>query len=1064
LKREPADHVLCAWGAAGDAESAMRAACEALELVHALAAHDSAPHLWWVTRAAVAVESGDDVAVAGSSVWGVGRSLARERPELACTLLDLEPGSELVDVLLHENGAGDHEDQIAWREGRRHVARLTRAAELPDLPEAENYQLVFDRSGTLDGLSLRGTERRAPLPGEIEIEVCASGLNFRDVMGALGMVPRDLGALGSECSGVVTQIGRSVQHLALGDRVMAIVNGSFSRYVTLDARFAAPVPEGLSLLQAATIPVAFLTAWYALHDLARLRAGETLLIHSAAGGVGMAAVQVARQIGANVVATASPPKWSLVRSMGVSEVASSRDLAFVERFRPPTARVDVVLNSLGREFNDASLSLLSPGGRFVEMGKTDIRQPSEVARAYPGVSYTFFDLEDAGVQRMAAMLAEIGRGFSAGAFAALPVRAFAMTEAESAFRLMARGRHVGKLALLPVAAPISERSTVLVTGGLGALGLEAARALAERGVRHLLLFGRRGMESADATLNVAALEALGARVTVVAGDAAIAADVDRALALIPPDLPLRGVVHTAGVLDDGMLEAQTVERFVHVMAPKVRGAWNLHVRTRRSKLDFFVLFSSLAGTLGSAGQAGYAAANSFLDALAAHRRALGLAGSSLAWGTWAQGGLAAALDFQQKARLARAGIEPLAPLEGRALFEQSLRRPEAYLAPASLDLRQVSKALGASIPPIWRALLRKPTGVVSSAVVAAPGTENLALLPAEQRLPLIARLVRAEVARVLSLSGESSVQPNQPLKELGLDSLMAVELRNGLARRLAMSLPATLVFHHPTASAIAQYVAKRMVEESLPPSAAPSEVAHGECLNASSAAHMRLFGFHDAGGSASLFEPFCRLGSDGLEVHAISNARTGHVEGAGERYLAEAVGYIRARSDLPYVLFGHSLGGLFAWRVLKALGRERVRLPGILVVSAPVLPAAIERARSADGLAELYDTVLGNRASVGESSRSDFAADFAVWASMPAEHAEPVDVPIVAFAGREDHFVSEEAVSSWQRATTAGFSLTELPGDHFYITEEAARRAMLEVLQQKLGDMVTSAAALRRGV
>jgi acyl transferase domain-containing protein/surfactin synthase thioesterase subunit/acyl carrier protein len=1048
LKGDSAEHVLCAWDEAGDAEGAMRAACDALDIVHALAEHAQPPHLWWVTRAAVAVESGDDVAVAGSSVWGVGRTLARERPELSCTLLDLEPGTLLVDVLIREFGAGDHEDQVAWRGGRRHVARLTRAPDVPETPVSENYQLAFERSGTLDNLSLRSTERRAPHPGEIELEVCASGLNFRDVMGALGMYPGELGALGSECAGIVTQLGYGVNNIALGDRMMALTTGSFSRYVTLDARLAAPVPEGLSWVQAATTPVAFLTAWYALHDLANLKAGETLLVHAAAGGVGMAAVQVAQQIGAKVLATASPPKWAVVRSLGVTEVASSRDLAFVERFRPPTAQVDVVLNSLGREFNDASLSLLSHGGRFVEMGKTDIRQPGEVARAHPGVHYVHFDLGDAGVERIAAMFADIGRGLASGELARLPVRVFAMSEAESAFRLLARARHVGKLALLPVGTPSREPGTVLVTGGLGALGIEVARTLAERGTRHLVLLGRRGIEAPGAAQEVAALEALGARVSVVAGDVTVEADIAKALALIHADLPLRGVVHAAGALDDGLLDAQTAERFVNVMAPKVRGAWNLHTLTRSSKLDFFVLFSSLAGTFGSPGQAGYAAANSFLDALAAHRRALGLPGSSLAWGTWAQRGLAAALDLQLKARLSREGIEPLAPSEGRALFEQSLRRPEAYLAPASINLRQVAKAFDTSIPPLWQALLRKPS---KARAPGATGAENLAALPAEQRLQAVSRLVRGEVARVLSLSGEAGVQPNQPLKELGLDSLMAVELRNGLARRLAMSLPATLIFHHPTASAIAQYVAQRMLDASRAPGSPPSEVAHCECLNPSSAARVRLFGFHDAGGSASLFEPFCRLASDGVEVHAVSHARGGPVEAAaGERYLREAVSYIRGLSGLPYVLFGHSLGGLFAWRVLKALVRERVRLPGLLVLSASVLPPAAERARSAEGLAEIFSVVLGHRAPAAETLRGEFEADFALWASLPAEHSEPVDVPIAAFAGSDDRVATEDTMKAWRQATTAGFSLSEFPGGHFYVSEDAGREAMLGELRERI--------------
>jgi epothilone polyketide synthase D len=1071
LSAEHADHVLCYWEASGDADLAVQQAVDGLAVVQALSQKDRPPRLWWVTRSAADVVQGDPSNIGAATLLGLARTVAREKPELDCTLLDLdfrtlEPTATLVECLAGELAGGAEEREVAWRAGRRYVPRLTRAGEILEVPASENYRLQVAVGGSLDGLSLRPAERRAPSSGEVEIEVLGSGLNFRDVLGALGMYPGELGPLGSECAGIVTRLGRGVRELTAGELVMALTPGSFSRYVTLDARLAIRAPRGVSPVEAATIPVAFITAWYALNDLAALRAGETLLVHAAAGGVGMAAVQLAHQLGAEVVATASPSKWAVVHSLGIEHVASSRDVGFAEALRARGARVDVVLNSLSGEFIDASLALLSPGGRFVEMGKTDLRDPIDIAARHPGIIYRHFDLSQLGVERIADMFAAIVAGFNSGALRPLPLRTFAMTEARRAFRLMSRGGHVGKLALFPIRSAPEPHGSVLITGGLGALGAEAARALARGGTRHLVLMGRRGAATPGASDLVAELAALGAEATVVGGAVAGRDDVARALASVPVGRALRGVVHAAGFLDDGMLDAQTGQRFVDVMAPKVWGAWHLHTLTRELRLDFFVLFSSIAGTLGSPGQSGYAAANSFLDALAAHRRSLGICGSSLAWGPWAQKGLAAALETSLQARLTGQGFPPLSMVDGRALFERSLTRPESRLCPAAIDLRAVAKAHDGQIPPVWRGLIRRSS---STRMEDVDASLDLDALPAVDRRHAVLELVQSEVARVLSLSSTAAVHPDRPLKELGMDSLMAVELRNALGRRLALRLPATLVFHYPTAGAIAKHLSNQQDDALRPPTGADSEVAaHCECLQAVGAPRVRLFGFHDAGGSANLFAPFCRLSKSAIEIHAISNARRGKAtETTAERYLEEAVAYIRGRSDVPCVLFGHSLGGLFAWRVLKALARAQAPLPRLLILSATVPPAAAERAQSPEGLGEIFEVVLGERAPAARGSRADFDADFALWGVMPKHSPEPLHVPIAAFVGRDDPVASGLAARAWADATRGEFSLSTFAGGHFYITEQEPRAAMLEKLEQMLtmidSPLATPGAALRRG-
>ena len=474
----PAEHVVCMWGGTGEsadaAEAARRLSSAGLLMVQLLAQQSEAPRLWWVTRGAVAVTVAEAAEVAQASLWGLGRTVMQEHPELTCTLIDMEAGAgpRISCFASSRSRTRSGRSSCAAESGAWRACCVRRAGACRN---RRTTRWRWSAKGCWTSLGLVPAGRRRPRPGEVEIEVRASGLNFRDVMNALGMLgmyPGAAGPLGSECSGVVTAVGEGVEGIVAGDSVMGFAAGSFGRFVVTDARLVVGVPSGLSLEQAATIPVVFLTAWYALHDLAGLKSGERLLVHAAAGGVGMAAVQIAQWKGAEVFGTASAAKWDVVRSLGVKAVADSRDLSFVGAIREAVggAHIDVVLNSLSGEFVDASLSLLGPGGRFIEMGKTDIREAASMSASHPDVRYRAFDLPEAGVERLGVMLASIAEGFAAGRLTPLPVRRFAMAEAESAFRFMAQARHVGKLALVP---PRSLRTdgTVLITGGLGALGL-----------------------------------------------------------------------------------------------------------------------------------------------------------------------------------------------------------------------------------------------------------------------------------------------------------------------------------------------------------------------------------------------------------------------------------------------------------------------------------------------------------------------------------------------------------------------------------------------------------------
>ncbi|WP_461012507.1 SDR family NAD(P)-dependent oxidoreductase, partial [Streptomyces capparidis] len=800
-------------GTAGAADTARQVTADVLALVRQWLAEDrlAEARLVVVTRGAVA--TGDVADLASAPVWGLLRSAQSEHPG-RFALVDLDPagGADVASAL----AAG--EGQVAVRGGAVLVPRLVRALSsggvlVPPVGERA-WRLDTAGTGTLEGLALvPASEATRPLaPGEVRVAVRAAGVNFRDVLMSLGMYP-GRPVLGSEAAGVVVEVGEGVTDLAPGDRVMGLVPHSFGPLAVTDARVVVPMPEGWTYEQAAVVPVVFLTAYYGLVDLGGLHAGESVLVHAGAGGVGMAAIQLARHLGAKVFATASPGKWDVLRSLGLaeSEIANSRDLDFREKFLAATdgRGVDVVLNSLAREFVDASLDLLPSGGRFLEMGKTDIREAEEVARTAPGVRYRAFDMLDAGPERIGEMLRALMELFDRGVLSPLPVTTWDVRRGVEAFRHMSQARHVGKVALT-MPAPLNQQGTVLITGGTGTLGSLLARHLVtEHGVRHLLLTSRSGPDAPGAAELVAELAESGASAQVMACDAADRDQLAALLSAIPDDRPLTGVFHAAGVVDDGVVGAMTDEQLERVWRPKADAAVNLHELTRDTPPAMFVLYSSVSGVLGGAGQANYAAANVFLDTLARHRRAQGLPATSLAWGLWGQASaMTGELGRADLQRLGRMGLAPLSSRQGLELLDTARAMDVPALVAARLDLAALREQ--DEIPAVLRGLVR-PTGRRAAAATPATGTgtsfaDRFAGLARPERARRLVELVRGHVAAVLGHASAQAVDAERSFKEQGFDSLTAVELRNRLGAATGLRLPASLVFDHPTPAAVAGYL------------------------------------------------------------------------------------------------------------------------------------------------------------------------------------------------------------------------------------------------------------------
>ncbi|TQM77824.1 polyketide synthase 12 [Saccharothrix saharensis] len=767
-----------------------------------------------VTRGAV---DGRDPAAA--AVWGLVRSAQAEHPG-RFALLDLGSDDLPAAAVLGAVEAG--EPQLAVRDGQVVTPRLAPAT--PDLtpPDGSAWRLDATGAGTLAALDLvPAPDVTEPLgPDEVRLSIRAAGVNFRDVLVTLGMVPRGGQALGGEAAGVVLEVGANVTDLAPGDRVTGIVAGGFGPLGVTDHRLLTPVPDGMSFAEAATIPMAYLTAYYGLVVLGGIGAGDKVLVHAAAGGVGTAAVRLARSLGAEVFATASPGKWDALRAMGLDDdhIASSRTLDFADEFLAATGGrgVDVVLNSLADEFVDASLRLLPHGGRFLEMGKTDLRDPAEVTGRHPGVAYAPYDLfgllradgPDADPHLAHRMLTEV-----MALAEPLPLTAWDVRAGREALRHMSQARHIGKV-VLTVPRALDPDGTVLITGGTGVLGgLLARHLVTAHGVRRLVLTSRQGLAAPGAADLAEELTGLGAHVVVAACDVGDRTAVARLLGEV--EHPLTAVVHAAGALDDGVVTALTPDRLDTVLRPKADAARHLHELTRDLDLAAFVLFSSAAGTLGGAGQGNYAAANAFLDGLARHRHALGLPARSLVWGFWeTRSGMTGHLTDGDLTRMARSGVLGVTAEEGLAMFDAALALGEPVLAPLKLDVAALREA--PDVPALLRGLVRTPVRRVAVSAPAAEGSawqQRLAPLPDAERERLLVDLVREHVAAVLGHDDASAIGPDRPFKELGFDSLAAVELRNRMTAVTGLRLIATVVFDHPSPTALARHLGALLVPD-----------------------------------------------------------------------------------------------------------------------------------------------------------------------------------------------------------------------------------------------------------
>jgi acyl transferase domain-containing protein/NADPH:quinone reductase-like Zn-dependent oxidoreductase/surfactin synthase thioesterase subunit/NAD(P)-dependent dehydrogenase (short-subunit alcohol dehydrogenase family) len=1017
-----------------------------------------------VTRSGVPVGS-EDVDPLASALWGFGRSLANERAG-RCRLLDV--GTDVSPQTVADALMSSY-PQLALRGTEWYAPQLVPRRKRPVAPGSA-VRLESSKPGYLSELHWREIPRRAPGLDEIEVRVELLLTNFRDavrVLALAGNLKTPL-PLGIEWIGVVESSGEGVTRLKPGDRVVGLAPAGVASYVTVDQNLACVLPESLACEDAAAVPLNYTLAWYALMEIARARPGERVLIHSGASALGLAAIEIARHAGVEIVATAGTrARREFLRERGVSTVYDSRTLDFAEKLQA-SGGVDIILNSIAGAGANHNLRLLRPGGRLIEIG-----QRGGVTETPPRNTGVFHvDLLEFALsqpQEFQRIMTHVMEFLGRKEHRAIPLQVFPSTQAHDAIRSLARAVQVGKVAvkfdgvaeevfpsICATLEPVS--GTVLVTGGIGGLGRRVVERLCLRNFRHIAIVSRRTPDAETMQW----IQKLSADIRVFRGDVGEVEDVDRILAEIRATLPpLAGVVHAAGILDDGLIESQTGARFEAVLKGKARGAWNLHERIHEP-LKFFALFSSVASVLGTVGQTPYAAANGFLDGLAARRRFLGLPATSIEWGPWAEVGMAAAL--------ADSAVRAMAPAQALDVFEQLVVHGTTPMAVIDTDWPRLAVEL-------------------SSLQTLMPGIEML-------RSGADLNSAEAATSEILRCASEvlgASTMHASP-RDMGMDSIMAVQLSQRLQRVLRVSVPAAQILEAESVEAFVALALKplrldRSVEAPVEAPRLPQRNPWLHTIRRSGERRIKLFCFPFAGVGATTFRKWefgGAIEAHGVELPGRGSLANEPVARVMESLIPRLLQGLLPELDGPFAFFGHCMGGLVAFELTRAL-RSVGKAPQHLFISACPPPDRYAVAQfdprtlryvsdppeRYDGLLNLQDLApsrfmevlqfldFGPARQVLEDDElmqralPVAQADFGVCANYRWNPEPPLAVPITTFVGREDPFFDMElpggvrfTIEEWQRQTTASFETIQRDGDHYYLMEDRPylQRAIAERL------------------
>ncbi|MEJ7594159.1 MAG: SDR family NAD(P)-dependent oxidoreductase [Planctomycetaceae bacterium] len=1082
-----------------------------LKLAQTLQKRAGVPRLFVVTNGATNVAGDCELNLGQAVLHGMSRVIRNESPNVPLTVIDLSATIAPceVDTLYHEllhTRRDQDESEIALRGEDRFIRQLVPvdrdSAEKSATTEEPGcggfYRAELSESGAFDHVAFRRLQQSDPQSLEVEIAVEAAGVTFKDIMNVMGMLPENAVAggltekrLGLEISGRVLRKGSLIQHVQVGDNVIARVAEGFCGRVTTPGHYVVRRPRKLTPVQAAAIPLSYVTAWYTLCHLARMTSGETVLIHSAAGGVGSAAIQLARRVGAKVIATAgTKEKREYLLQSGIEHVFDSRSLDFYKHVMEVTGGrgVDIVLNSLTGRLIAQSIKCLAPFGRFLELGKVDIYRNSKLTLERLGENISYFVVD---VDRLAAqkpdlhrqMMEEVVSMFERGELEPHDVTEFPVSKLPEALKFMTRSAYHGKVVLnmqndcvqtLPLRnATFRPDRTYLISAGASGFGLEVARWMTDRGARHLVLMSRSGPKTDADRVVIETMMEQGVSVLLSQTDVTHLDAVRRLLDRIRNSLPpLSGVIHGAAVMDDASIPAMNMERFERVFNPKAQGAWNLHEATLAAgvNLDFFMLFSSISSVLGFVGQVNYAAANFFQDALAQYRRQQGLPATSVNLGVLGQ--------YAGLSRSVNEGQDVIGLLESQGMYAMPLSNILAKLETA-FNQQPVQRMAARLDWPWFRMayphLARDSRFIelMSDAALARAfrprGTglrTELAELGRDERPERLQQELRGKLAQMLDAAPEK-IDVSASIDILGLDSLMLTELQIWIVRLLNITLPLIKLLKGPSITTLAAELLADLDESEAGAVGleAPGQNSKSFTLADVEGVHVlnpwlirgagdpdspfRLICFHSMGVGASLFTRFLLNPPDDYDILAVQtpgreNRMAEPVAEHFDELLDHIVPLLKPLFDRPVVIWGHSFGGVVAWEVIRRLRDQHHLEPQHFVLTGTAAPHLMQRWQNREVLLKALITDNSPEYLMSLSRFVDdpefikailpgMRLDFPLLKNYRFLPSPPLDCPITAFAARQDDFVYTDEIREWTQHTVGGFELIEVDGDHWFL-------------------------------
>ncbi len=777
--------------------------------------------IWIITRGAVSTGNESQISLSQSTLWGMGRTLAMERLQSSCSLIDLDPAAndnasdcyKICQEVLAEN----NESQVLYRNNKRYVARLRPAPldpqkKLPVESDLNHYQFQVDKLGDLTSVHAVDCQVSVPAANEITVNIHYSGLSYRDWLSVQGQFSDHSIPLGDEGVGIVTAKGKDVTDIEVGDTVMVFSPGCLASHVIVQSSYVSKIPTEIKPERCATIPLAFITAYYSLVEVAKIQENDKILIHSAAGGVGLAAVQIAMAFKAEVYTTvSSPEKRHILEQRGVKAIYHSRSGEFYQEMKTAlgeSAGLDIVLNSLVAENASKSMELLKPSGCFLDLTKSSLSSKSEDATSTRNIDIDLYQVKDEQPSLIQDIFAKLLDGFNQDIFKPLPFRTYPKDQLQTALSIFSSGQQIGKQIVDHNPSPnnnvINADSSYIVVGAFGELSTHFITWLADEGALCLHLVDY----AAPKPDNLSFIEKLKTRGLSITFHQVDITDLKQVQSMIEEasqePQPIKGIFHCAARIDDDSIENLTWDRFPHILESKVAGSWNLHLCSLELNLDHFVLFSSAAGLLGSANQANYAAGNTFQDTLAHYRKKQFLPALSINWAPWSVG-IGAAMGETANKLWEAWGTKLLYPDRDLPILKDLLRSDEPQIAVLPTDWQKFQSQFESPLSFLKELGTTDQFNPSQTPAKTTAFLKNIIDMDSKQRQSHITHYLSDLTATLLGIAIKD-VAVDMTFDELGLDSLKAIEFRDQLQADFGRDFPVVIVYNHPTVLQLAEFL------------------------------------------------------------------------------------------------------------------------------------------------------------------------------------------------------------------------------------------------------------------